>query len=113
HSRSTMCRAREDWENFCPAVSCACSSQAGPPERLLALEWRTRIGLARRDGQTQGEGRPLTFPRALGRDRAAVQLDEMARDRQAEAQARRRASPSDPRLTEPLEQVRHELRADP
>ena len=64
------------------------------------------------DRQRDGERRALPCAAALGADAAAVQLDEVADDAEAEAEPRLAARPR-VRLAEPLEDVRQKRREMP
>ena len=65
----------------------------------------------RRSGQPDGELAALAAPVAVRRDRAAVQLDEAAHDREPEAEAAVRAIERLPLLREQVEDVRQHRRA--
>ena len=65
----------------------------------------------RRDGEADGEGRPLPLAVALRSYRAAVQLDQVAHDREPQAEAAM-AARRVVGLAETLEDMRQEIRAD-
>src|ERR1044071_7335510 len=67
----------------------------------------------RNDGELHDESRPLPFARAVGLDRAAVQLDQVAHYRQPQTEPAVLARRLLVGLPEPLEDVRQELRLDP
>src|SRR6185503_8241940 len=67
-----------------------------------------------RDGrELDGERRPLVLSRATDRDRSAVQLGQVARDGQPDAETPLRARRGAVGLAEPLEDVLEELGTDP
>src|SRR2546427_10501671 len=66
-----------------------------------------------RPRQLDREPRPLPLALALDLDRAAVQLDQVADDREPETQATMRSRAPSVGLLEGLEDVRQELRLDP
>ena len=63
-------------------------------------------------GRGDGERRARAFARALGADRAAVQLDQLLDDRQAQPQAAVAAGGGGVGLAEAVEHVRQELGRD-
>ena len=62
--------------------------------------------------ELHGDGGPMSFARALGADRPAVHLDQLADDGQAQPETSGPSRRSDIGLTEALEHVREELGMD-
>src|SRR5205823_6915678 len=82
----------------------------------LGRRRRLRSGriLARsRERQGDGEGRPATGPGARRADPAAVQIDQVPDDREPEAEAAMGTGTAALRLSETIEDVWQESRADP
>ncbi len=69
-------------------------------------------GLRQHEGQAHRERRPLSFPPALRGDRPAVELDEVADERQPQAEAAVRTRAGRVALPEALEHVGKEVGAD-
>ena len=74
--------------------------------RRMASTASTRRHRDQRDRQQDGERRAAILALAVGRDRAAVQLDQVLDEREAEAEAAVRARAGAVGLPEPLEDVR-------
>ncbi len=81
------------------------SSRPGAVERVV-------LGELRPQRQPHDEGRPLPLSRALDLGRAAVQLDQVADDRQAEPEPAVGAGDRPVGLAEAVEDVRQEVGAD-
>jgi hypothetical protein len=83
------------------------------PRHRLGAPLAARLGRAGGARERHGERAPGAGPIARGGDRAAVELAQVARDRQADAEPALRAIDRALALDEHLEQLRQQLRRDP
>ena len=88
------------------------SARCGVAARLASISSSGRPALDADERQAHRERRAVRLPAALGGHRAAVQLDEMADERQPQAEARVLARDVGGLLPEALEDVRQERRVD-
>ena len=110
-SASRASSASSTTSTFTPgqAVGAAAAADAASLARPAAARATDPLDERQRDG----EGRALALPRALGLDGAAVQLDQVAGDGQAQAEAPVLARARGVGLAEVLEDVRQEVGTDP